>query len=104
MEMEEIMNEALKTGGIEEPDEKFEEFLAAEVAKLSENRRKIVARLARGSYYGEDILRKIFSEDAKAPAPLDSAIELPTRMGAPRYEIADIEAAEDIVDAHEDAA
>lgn len=46
------MSESLQTSDIK-PDEKFEEFLAAEVAKLpEENRKPTVIRLARLRFYG----------------------------------------------------
>lgn len=46
------MSESLQTSDIK-PDEKFEEFLAAEVAKLpEENRKHSVVRLARHRFYG----------------------------------------------------
>lgn len=87
------------------PDKKFEEFLAAHVADLSDARRKSVSRLARGSHYGEDMLATLFPEDAAAApdivATLPDGPTGPVMPATPRYRTEDIEAAEDVVDAFE---
>jgi hypothetical protein len=80
-----------------EPDELFEKFLKEKTAELDERRRKTVKRLARGSFYSEDLFAYMFPKDAAEPPDIVYKDESPfVRL---RYNIDDIKASEDIVHA-----
>lgn len=83
-----------------EKDQVFEDYLKAQ------NPSKTVARLARKSFYGADVFRVLYPDDAAAPPDIRHDTPRgptgPTGPARLRYAIEDIEAADDIVSAFDE--